>query len=262
LHGVFQGEAAEKNPRPHYDEHLDATTLIGIGVPHRGLPSSIEAYQRNGARVTPGDPFPDAPLRTTDIDLNRSALPATEQVLAGFCHDLNGQLASALGFVYLLAPTGVSVGPLAHLRSSLDQIEVLLRQLRGMVRDDQRSADPTSLIDLLDAAGGLVRQHPRFLSATIHIDGPNDLPAVRIDFASGLRVLLLAIDAAVAGEAVSRIDLGVEARTERVRITIGPRGTGLQGAAEPLVREAREAQVALGRDPTTGEVWLEIPKLT
>ena len=211
--------------------------------------------------MTPGDSSPDPDHRTADLDPGGEPLPATEEVLAGFCHDLNGQLASALGFVYLLAPTASVPGPMEHLRSSLDEIEVLVRQLRGIVRDADRSADPASLAELLEALGALVRQHPRFSGAALAVDGPADLPAVRIDFASGLRVLLLAVDAAVAGEAVSTVEVGVDERTDRVRISFGPPGAGIHGSAEPLVREAREARVAVGRDPDGRVSWLEIPKL-
>jgi signal transduction histidine kinase len=212
--------------------------------------------------VTLGDPSPDAISRRTDQDPAHETLPATEQVLSGFCHDLNGHLASALGFAYLLAPAGGSVGPLEHLRSSLDQIEELVRQLRGMVRDEGRSAAPASLAELLEAVGTLLRQHPRFPQATIDVDGPDDLPAVRIDFASGVRVLLLAIDSAVAGGPIARVEVGVEIGTDRVRLTLGPREPGVCGPAEPLVREARDAQVSVGQDPAGRVLWVELPQLT
>ncbi len=212
--------------------------------------------------MTPGDSSPDLDRAASDLDVRREPLPATEEVLAGFCHDLNGQLASALGFAYLIAPTPGAIGPLEHLRSSLDEIEALVRQLRGIVRDRDRSADPTSLDELLRALAELIRQHPRFHTATIGVDGPADLPAVRVDFASGLRLLLLGIDAAVGGAEVSKVELGVEERSDRVRITFGPVGSGVRGLAEPLVREARDAQVAVGRDPTGRVLWLEITKLT
>ena len=212
--------------------------------------------------MTLGDSSPDAISPSADHEPGREILPATEQVLAGFCHDLNGQLASALGFAYLLAPAGGSVGPLGHLRSSLDQIEELVRQLRGMVRESGRSADPASLAELLEAAGTLLRQHPRFPEARIDVDGPEDLPAVRIDFASGVRVLLLAIDAAVAGEPIARVEVGIELRTDQVRLTLGPAGPGVRGPAEPLVREARDAQVAVGLDPAGRVLWVELPNLT
>lgn len=212
--------------------------------------------------MTPGDSSPDLDRAASDPDVRREPLPATEEVLAGFCHDLNGQLASALGFAYLIAPGPGAIGPLEHLRSSLDEIEVLVRRLRGIVRDADRSPDPTSLAELLQALADLIRQHPRFHAATVEVDGPDDLPAVRIDFASGLRVLLLAVDAAVGGSDVAKVEIGIEERTDRVRITFGPIGSDVRGLAEPLVREARDAQVSVGRDPKGRVLWLEIPRLT
>lgn len=211
--------------------------------------------------MSPGDSTPDATPGGASREPVRHSLPATERVLAGFCHDLNGQLASALGFVYLLPPTGGATGPVEHLRSSLDEIEVLVRRLRGLVREDTRSADPASLAELLEAVGAILPRHPRFPAAEIRLDTPDDLPAVRADFASAVRVLLLAIDAAAAGDEVTRIEVGVETRTDRVRVTFGPRGDGLHGSADPLMSEAREAGIAVGRDPGGRVLWLEFPKL-
>ena len=89
-------------------------------------------------------------------------LPATERLLAGYCHDLNGQLASALGWLSLLGPDADTGGPLHHLRASLDRIEELVRELRWLVRDPTPAPAPTSLADLLQAFEATIKQHPRF----------------------------------------------------------------------------------------------------
>lgn len=211
--------------------------------------------------MIPGDSSPDAASGETDLHRPHEPLPATEEVLAGFCHDLNGQLASALGFVYLLPSTAGLTGPVEHLTSSLEQIEALVRRLRGMVRDERRQTAPASLAELLDALGELLRHHRRFEGATLQLDAPDDLPAVRVDFASALRVLLLAIDAGAAGAVVDRIGLGIEEGTHRVRVTIESTGTGVRGAAGPLVREAREAGIEVGLDPEGRAAWLEMETL-
>lgn len=36
IHGVPHGDAAENDDHPYYDEHGDATTLIGMRVPRTG----------------------------------------------------------------------------------------------------------------------------------------------------------------------------------------------------------------------------------
>lgn len=188
-------------------------------------------------------------------------LPATEQVLAGYCHDLNGQLASAMGFVYLLGPRIDTEGPGQHLRDCLERIELLLRELRSLVRDEERSSTPSSLADLLRAAPSVLRQHPRFGRAEVQVHGPPDLPAVRVDPASGLRLLLLAIDAAVGGESPPQVDVTVEVQEEHVRLRFGPEGAGPRGPTLPLTTEAEDVGVVVGQQPGGRSPWLDLPRL-
>ena len=138
--------------------------------------------------------------------------PATERVLATFCHDLNGQLANAYGWLSLLAPTaGVGDGPIEHLRESLERMEALLRELRWLVRDPSRGAEPTSMADLLTAWESALEKHPRFHDAAIARETSVELPAVRVDFASALRVMLLAADSVAGGESVDSVSVEVSA---------------------------------------------------
>ncbi len=211
--------------------------------------------------MTPGDsPESGRPIGT-ESGSAPTRLPATEQVLAGYCHDLNGQLASAMGFVYLLGPRIDAEGPGQHLRDCLERIEMLLRELRSMVRDDERTTTPSSLADLFDLWSTVVRQHPRFTRSSIEIRRPDDLPAVRVDPASGLRLLLLAVDAAVGGDAPPTIEVDVEVGAHTATVRFGPTGVGRRGSTTPLATEATEAGANVGADPDTGAPWLELPRL-
>lgn len=170
------------------------------------------------------------------------SLPATERVLAGFCHDLNGQLANASGFAYLLGPEADAEGPGRHLREALDRMEELVRQLRWLTREEARRPEPTSLADLLRALTAVLPRHPRFRTTVVTVDGPADLPAVRVDFASALRVLLLAVDAGTEPGPVAALKLEVVGGADGV--AVGPAGgptTAPRALRTALEREAAEA---------------------
>jgi signal transduction histidine kinase len=191
-------------------------------------------------------------------------------VLAGYCHDLNGQLTNAFGWLSLLGPAVAAPdGPAEHLQSSLERMEALLRELRWLVRDPTPTPDPTSLADLLEAWESALRQHPRFHDVAIERIAPTDLPAVSIDFASALRVLLLAADAAAPGDAVDAVTLEIAAGAEHVGLTVSSatdpevtpagdsRTTERAGSRATLSIEAREA--GFGVDWIDGAVRLRVP---
>mgnify|MGYP001821613512 CR=1 FL=1 len=180
--------------------------------------------------------------------------PATERVLAGYCHDLNGQLTNAFGWLSLMGPTvSAGDGPAEHLRGSLERMEALLRELRWLIRDPAPTSDPTSLADLLEGWEAALRQHPRFHGVTVERLAPRDLPAVSIDFASALRVLLLAADAAAGGTTVDSMTLRIDSEEGGVNLTffsatdpqvaspVDPTTTGRVGSRASLLVEAREA---------------------
>jgi hypothetical protein len=176
--------------------------------------------------------------------------PATERVLAGYCHDLNGQLTNAFGWLSLMGPAvAATEGPTEHLQASLERMESLLRELRWLVRDPNPAADPTSLADLLDAWESALRQHPHFHDVAIERLAPVDLPAVAIDFASALRVLLLAADAAAGGADVAALSVRVEPAARTVRIVF-------PGSGEPST-EAPDTRGAGGRVGSRGGLEAE-----
>lgn len=173
-----------------------------------------------------------------------TSLPAPERILAGFCHDLNGHLASAAGFAHLMGPGSDADGPGRHLREALDRIEDLVRQLRWLARDDHRDPEPTSLADLLAAVTGILPRHPRFRHAEVTVDGPGDLPAVRVDFGSAVRVLLQAIDLGTGTEALGRVVVSVEVGPDRVAVGAGAHPLEPGSRLEALDREIAEAGLA------------------
>jgi signal transduction histidine kinase len=195
--------------------------------------------------------------------------PATERVLAGFCHDLNGQLTNAFGWLSLMGPgEEPGGGPTAHLNESLERMEGLLRELRWLVRESGRTPQPASLVDLLTAWESGLRQHPRFHDVEFVREGDGDLPAIRVDFASALRVLLLAADAAGVSESVSSVRVHTNLRDGRVRLGVSevgrstaPEGDSTLGAASRLALEleAREAGYAVEWDD--GEVFVEFESI-
>lgn len=173
-----------------------------------------------------------------------SDLPAPERILAGFCHDLNGHLSSAAGFAHLMGPGSDADGPGRHLREALDRIEELVRQLRWLSRDDHRDPEPTSLADLLTTVAGILPRHPRFRHADVTVDGLHDLPAVRVDFGSAVRVLVQAVDVATGAEPLRRVVLSVEVGPDRVAVSAGAHPVESGSRLDALDREIAEAGLA------------------
>ncbi|MEK9502529.1 sensor histidine kinase [Gaopeijia maritima] len=166
-------------------------------------------------------------------------IPATERVLSGFCHDLNGQLANASGFLYLLGSDEAGEGPRGYLREALDRMEELVRQLRWLARDGQVVPEPVSTADLVASLEALLTRLPRFHNARVERTGPTDLPATRVDFHAALRVLLTAVDAGTAPGDATRVGLVVEVDDEEIRI--GPDGPVDAESLECLAAEAATA---------------------
>jgi hypothetical protein len=91
--------------------------------------------------------------------------------------------------------------------------------------------------------------------------GPADLPAVRTDFASALRVLLLAADALVDGDAVESLTLRIDEDGSTVRLGFEPASARPTTGAGALEREARTAGIDLGTDGEGRLRWVELPRL-
>jgi hypothetical protein len=196
--------------------------------------------------------------------------PATERVLAGYCHDLNGQLTNAFGWLSLMGPAvSATEGPAEHLQGSLERMEALLRELRWLVRDPDPTPDPTSLADLVEAWESALRQHPRFHDVSIERVASPDLPAVWIDFASALRVLLLAADAVAGGDAVRALSVRIAPDAEGVGLTlhsaanprigpsVDPSSNARVGSRAALATEAREAGLSV--EWSDGAVRITVP---
>lgn len=206
-------------------------------------------------------PLAEPPSSQPEPTPSEAPVSATERVLAGFCHDLNGQLANAMAFAYLLGPDADAEGPGRHLREALDRMEELVRRLRWLVRDEDRTPEPTSLGDLLGALMAILPLHGRFRHAELQVEDPADLPAVRVDFASALRVLLLAVDAGTAGEAGDGVELTV--RMDPEQVWVGPAGTGVgpMSARAALDRELAEAGLAREGGDGVAPLRIALPRL-
>ncbi len=204
-----------------------------------------------------GEPPPSEPEQTP----SEAPVSATERVLAGFCHDLNGQLANAMAFAYLLGPDADAEGPGRHLREALDRMEELVRRLRLLVRDEDRTPEPASLGDLLGALAAVLPLHGRFRHTELRVDDPADLPAVRVDFASALRVLLLAVDAGTGADAGDTVELVVT--VEPTEVGVGPAGTavGTASAMAALDRELAEAGLTRVGGGGRGPLRVVLPRL-
>ncbi len=192
--------------------------------------------------------------------------PATERVLNGFCHDLNGQLASAAGFLHLLEPVdGDGSDPAGgamvreQLQASLDRLEDLVRQLRWLASSDGDGPEPVSTVDLVGALRNLLVRLPRFRNATIERIGPGELPATRVEIHATLRALLTAIDAGTPGGAVDRVGVVVEVADDAVRI--GPESPGLHRTAAWLDVEVARAGLAWSGGADGTPVRIQLPRL-
>lgn len=192
-------------------------------------------------------------------ETERAPVPATERVLSGFCHDLNGQLANASGFLYLLGSDEGDEGPREYLREALDRMEELVRQLRWLTRDGPGRPEPVSTTDLLAALISILPRLPRFHNAVVDRVGVDDLPATRVDFPSALRLLLLAVDAGTPSGEVARIELCVELTDDR--ILIGPSGPARREVVAPLDREAVEAGLSWSGGTDGSPLRVELPRL-
>lgn len=201
-------------------------------------------------------------MSTTDTPRESTAdepLPATERVLSGFCHDLNGQLANAAGFLYLLGSDEHTEGPRSYLREALDRMEELVRQLRWLARDQAVAAEPVSAGDLVRALVALLHRLPRFHNAAIERVGATDLPAIRVDFHAALRVLLTAIDAGTPGGDVGRVTVAVEVDDRAVYI--GPGDPGEVSSPRALTAEAEVAGLRWSGGTKGEPLRVQLPRL-
>lgn len=194
-------------------------------------------------------------------------IPATERILGGFCHDLNGQLANAAGFLYLLDPgpdeetpgEADAEAPRAQLVAALERMEELVRQLRWLARGEGGGPEPVSTADLVGALRALLPRLPRFHNAVIEQFGPDDLPATRVDFHAALRALLTAIDAGTPGGVVRRVGVVVEVEDEGIRI--GPEAPGLHGGREALDVETTRAGLTWNGGDDGAPLRVQLPRL-
>ena len=192
------------------------------------------------------------------------SVPATERVLSGFCHDLNGQLANASGFLYLLGPDERGTpeeerSPREHLRAALDRMEDLVRQLHWLTRGDGRAPEPVSTTDLLRSLCTLLARLPRFHNAVIERLGPDDLPATRVDFHATLRALLTVIDAGTPGGTVPRV--GVVVEVDDAWIRIGPESGGLHRGRDALATEVERAGLIWRGGSDGTPLRVQLPRL-
>lgn len=186
-------------------------------------------------------------------------IPATERVLSGFCHDLNGQLANAAGFLYLLGPDEAGEGPRGYLREALDRMEELVRQLRWLARDGQVAPEPVSAAELVASLEHLLRRLPRFHNARVERTGPDDLPAIRVDFHAALRVLLTAVDAGTPPGDATRV--GVVVEVDDAEIRIGPDGSVEAESLESLAAEAAAAELSWSGGSEGAPLRVQLPRL-
>lgn len=195
---------------------------------------------------------------------DESAIPTTERILGGFCHDLNGELASAAGFLYLLEGGGAEAGgegegARAQLQGALERIETIVVQLRWLARTEDGGPEPISTADLLRSLRALLGRLPRFQTAVVEQIGPGDLPATRVEMHAALRALLTAVDVGTPGGTVPRVAVAVEVLADAIRI--GPATAGLHRGREELDLETARAGLSWDGGVDGTPIRLQLPRL-
>ncbi|HEX7049130.1 MAG TPA: hypothetical protein VF188_02875 [Longimicrobiales bacterium] len=174
-----------------------------------------------------------------------------EEILAGFCHEMNGRLTTLRGTLELACMDGqVEAGVGDELAAELERLERTVRLVRHLGAERDTEPEPIRPIELLPLAVTLLRHHRELGGIEVEVAEVGDTPAVLAPWSRLLRLLtLLLAGAAEAAQRDGRGGVRVEVRGDGDDVVVeagrGARPTAGSGAETPAEARAGDA-VAVG----------------
>jgi hypothetical protein len=149
---------------------------------------------------------------SADLGESESAL-AVEVAIVGMCHRLNGQLAAASAYVYLMKRRGQLGGMEEALQGHMDDLAHSVRLIRSLCRETEEDRSPIALSLLAETATDVMMHHPS--TVVTFVPSGETGGVIHADWARTLRAVLIVgtwITRGATGPADVELRLGNEDR--------------------------------------------------
>lgn len=185
---------------------------------------------------------------------------AADGVLRGLAHELSNRTGTIGAVAEALAAERPDSRLAAALGVEAERLQELLRLLRLLPADAERTAEPVRPADVVSDALALFALHPAGRGATVDAAALDDAPPVRVRVPALTRALLVLLTATAGdeGEAVR-----VHAAADDAWLELRVEGEGAVGDADGALEEAGALVAADGGAATwsDGALALRLPTL-